>query len=141
MAQLDPRDVVLRVAEQSLTRNPTTGAVALENLRRMGVVIALGEFGIGPTTLAQLQHLQADYLKLSPSFVSPLTTCGKHCTLVEAVATLAKGLAINLVAEGVADHRQSQLLLERGCRWGQGSLFAGPMSAPEMTEYLARQGE
>ncbi len=101
----------------------------LFGLRDAGCRIAIDDFGTGYASLARLRALPADEIKIDRLLVSELLKSSEARHILEAVLFLAERLEMEVVAEGVEDEAQSELLVEMGCRFGQGFLFGHPRPA------------
>lgn len=109
----------------------------LHELRAMGIRLALDDFGTGHSSLAALQQLPVQQLKIDRSFVRELETSAYHCALVQAAVQVAKALALEVVAEGVETDSQAHALQQLGCSRAQGYLFARPLESEQVPEFLA----
>ncbi|MBZ9558896.1 MULTISPECIES: GGDEF domain-containing phosphodiesterase [Modicisalibacter] len=98
----------------------------LEALRRQGHEIAIDDFGTGYSSLAYLKRLPVDKLKLDRAFIRALPDDVADAAIVSAVLAMARGLNLDVVAEGVETIAQRDFLLEYGCPYTQGFLFARP---------------
>ncbi len=135
----------IELTETLLMRNIRDAGDKLAQLRKMNVSIAIDDFGIGYSSLAYLQRLPLDTLKIDRSFVStikadddPTHDNGSGRSIVKAIVALAKSLGLQLVAEGVETALQREFLLQIGCDQLQGFLFCPP-NTPEHIELLLRQ--
>ncbi len=111
----------------------------LESLRAAGMKVAIDDFGTGYSSLAYLRKFAVNYLKIDQSFVRNLTPGSEEHALCDAMITMAHRLGMLVIAEGVETETQRDLLLELGCNYGQGYLFAPPLRADELADMLARQ--
>ncbi len=112
------------------------GIRALSRLRELGVRLVLDDFGTGYSSLAYLKHLPLDTLKIDRSFVSGIDDAVDR-SIVDVVISLAHGLGIGVVAEGIESQCQADLLVELGCDLGQGYLFSRPVPGEETAGLLA----
>ena len=116
-------------------------AARLAELRKLGVAVSIDDFGTGYSSLAYLQRLPVDVLKIDRSFVRPLDRGGDEArgahALAGAIATLARGLGLEVLAEGVETEGQFQALADLGCEVIQGFLLGKPVPAAEL-EAVAR---
>jgi len=110
---------------------------ALTKLRALGVGIALDDFGTGYSSLSYLKLLKPDKLKIDRSFVRDLPHDADDHALTQAIMAMAQALQITVVAEGVEEAAQRDLLLKLGCTLQQGYLFGKPMPAAELAARLA----
>lgn len=111
----------------------------VNNLRALGVRIAIDDFGTGYSSLSSLKRWQVDYLKIDRSFVRGLTSDSNDHAIVGAIIAIARYLDIAVVAEGVEDWPQLEMLRNLGCRYAQGFLFAAPASAANCLSFLAER--
>jgi diguanylate cyclase (GGDEF)-like protein len=123
---LSPERLELEVTETVLLQNNEENTEALHKLRKMGVSIALDDFGIGYSSLSYLQSFPFDRIKIDRSFVANLTSRADCAAIVSAVTSLARSLDIKTTAEGVETEEQMMLLRAAGCSQMQGYLFGRP---------------
>ena len=123
---VDPSLIVLEVTESTVMDDPTASIARLEELRELGVAIAVDDFGTGYSSMSYLKRLPVDRLKVDKSFVSGLGDQLEDTAIVAAVITLAHTLGLKAVAEGVESERQYEELRNLECDIVQGYLFARP---------------
>jgi EAL domain-containing protein (putative c-di-GMP-specific phosphodiesterase class I)/ActR/RegA family two-component response regulator len=111
-------------------------AAELARLRLMGVGVSIDDFGTQSSSLARLQHLPANELKIDRSFVSNLLKFKRDQIIVRDVVGMARELGMTVVAEGIEDQNTLDLLVEIGCAVGQGYYLAKPMPAADANELL-----
>jgi len=128
--ELDPRHITLELTETVLLQDLPGTIVKLDALRSLGFQIALDDFGTGYSSLAYLKDLPLDWLKIDRAFVRELDTTSKRC-LAETIVTIGQLMDLNTVAEGVETEAQRQALIEYGCPYFQGYLFARPLPEAE----------
>ena len=121
---------------ESLAMQDEAALGVLHALRALGVHLALDDFGTGHSSLAALRQLPVQQVKIDRSFVQELETSPYHRALVRAALQVADALQLELVAEGIETETQARILAELGCSLGQGYLFARPLEACAMAEYL-----
>ena len=109
----------------------------LERLRQRGVAVALDDFGTGYSSLQYLRRLPVDRLKIAQEFVQGMATDQGHRTITRTIVRLARGLGLEVVAEGVETPEQLAVLHRWGCHEVQGYLFARPMPGEAMAAFLA----
>ena len=131
---LPPYAVALEITEETLTRDIEAAVPKLDYLRRRGVRIVIDDFGAGYSSLSHLRRFPIDALKLDRRFVSGIDS--GYTNIVEAIAGIAHGLRLDLMAEGVETQRQFAYLREHGCMEAQGFLFSRPIPADEMAAVL-----
>ncbi len=135
----DPFALELEITETSVMDQSEAGLRALADLRALGVRLVLDDFGTGWSSLAYLRQLPLDTIKIDRSFVTELDAGDRNVAIVQAVLSLAHGLGVNVVAEGIETTLQAQRLRELGCDLGQGYLWSRPL-APEGIEALLGTG-
>jgi EAL domain-containing protein (putative c-di-GMP-specific phosphodiesterase class I) len=106
--------------------------LTLHALRRLGVRVALDDFGLGYSSLTHLKALPVDVVKVDRSFVADLVRSTEDRAVVEAVLTLARRMGLTVVAEGVETADQDALLREMGCPVVQGYLYGRPVPAADV---------
>jgi diguanylate cyclase (GGDEF)-like protein len=104
----------------------------LDALRELGVTIALDDFGTGYSSLSYISSLPLDKLKIDQSFVRDMVSDPAAQTIVQAVTTLAHGLGLKVVCEGIENALQCEMLAAMRCEEGQGYYFGRPQSAREI---------
>jgi EAL domain-containing protein (putative c-di-GMP-specific phosphodiesterase class I) len=110
-----------------------------DDLARVGVFLAIDDFGVGYCSLSYLRQLPAHQLKIDRSFVQDLEQSQDARAVVDAVIRLAHALGLRVVAEGVETAGQSQILLQMGCDELQGYHFARPMPADALLAWARDQ--
>jgi EAL domain-containing protein (putative c-di-GMP-specific phosphodiesterase class I) len=135
-AQLAPSDLVLEVTEHVLVGDDEHVIAQLRSLKRLGARIAVDDFGTGYSALSYLQRFPIDFLKIDKSFVDALGESHESELLVEGIINLAHGLNLETIAEGIETPEQERRLHEMGSELAQGYLFAKPLAAVAMDEFL-----
>ncbi|MHB1814052.1 MAG: EAL domain-containing protein [Steroidobacteraceae bacterium] len=134
---VEPRMLELELTETVLIEQSAATSQALCALRQLGVRVALDDFGAGYSSLQYLRHLQVDKLKLDRSFIGNLRPgADGDIAILKAVVSMAHGLDVDLVIEGVETPFQRDLLASIGCEIAQGYLFSRPMPLPELMSLL-----
>ena len=126
-----PNLLVLEVTESALAIDPSRARELLMSLRARGIRIALDDFGTGYVSLAGMQELPIDILKIDGSFIQSIHHDGVARQIVRSVIRLANALQMVPIAEGVETTHQLEALVEEGCTLAQGFLFSPPVSRPE----------
>ncbi len=119
----------LELTERDIMRDVEHTRQALDELRQLGVRIAVDDFGTGFSSLAYLRILPLDTLKIDASFVAAMEAEGNSRSIVETIVSLGKALHLHLVAEGVETEGQAELLKALGVDYLQGWLYS--KSIPE----------
>jgi EAL domain-containing protein (putative c-di-GMP-specific phosphodiesterase class I) len=128
------------MTESSIIPNMRTALGVLGSLRRLGVSLLMDDFGTGYSSLSYLHSFPFDVLKIDRSFVSRMTKGDQPLQIVRTIVELARVMGMDVVAEGIETSEQYRLLREMGCRYGQGFLFARPMTAEAVTQLLRLPG-
>jgi len=129
---LSPDCIELEITESVLMDNLEHTNAVLSELRRMGLHLSLDDFGTGYSSLNYLQRFPMQKLKLDRSFVLRLGLDSSSPEIVAAILQLAKGLGLDVVAEGVETSEAASLLREMGCKLAQGFYFARPSDAESL---------
>jgi diguanylate cyclase (GGDEF)-like protein len=138
-SKFDPARLVLEVTEGVLIDDPETAKSRLEDLRKLGVRLALDDFGSGYSSLTYLQRLPFDKLKIDRAFVVALDQSANAGVIIQAIVALGRALGMSIVIEGVETEEQRVLLRLAGCNEMQGYLFARPAPREEI-DRLVREG-
>jgi diguanylate cyclase (GGDEF)-like protein len=126
---LDPARLMLEITETALLKaNPSTIAT-LQGVRAMGVKTVIDDFGTGYFSLSHLRQFPIDTLKIASEFVQDTDGASKSSALAGAIVAMSRSLGIETVAEGIETEEQAVRMRELGCAFGQGFLFAKPMTA------------
>ena len=125
----------LEVTEQHLLEDRDTVFATLHGLRKLGVLLAIDDYGTGYCGLAYLRDLPVDYVKIDRSFVMTMMTDRANEIIVRSSMELAHRLGFRVVAEGVEDADALPRLVEHGCELAQGFLLGEPMP-PAQIELL-----
>ncbi len=136
-AGLAPWQLELEVTETDIQSSPKAREV-LEELRKMGVPVAIDDFGTGYSSLGSLKHLPVDCLKIDRTFVDTAGSTQDEI-LLGTIMSLGHALNFRIVAEGVEEMAQLQVLQGMDCDLVQGYYFSRPVSAAEVPD-MARQG-
>ena len=128
-----PERLCLEITETSMTEDLDFLVQTLDELKALGVSIAIDDFGVGHASLRQLRtRIPVDTLKIDRSFIAGMTKDRGDATIVESVVRLAHALGLQVVAEGIETPEQAAILEEWNCQSGQGFLFAKPIGPDEI---------
>ncbi len=130
---LPPRCLELEITESTFIEDPDAVAADIANLRRLGVLISIDDFGTGFASLNYIRRFAFDVLKIDRSFIEGIPREQGHAAIVEAVIMLSNALGIEVVAEGVETAEQVAVLSAYGCGLAQGYYFSPPVTAEEFT--------
>jgi len=133
--QIDPSMLVLEVTESALMGELTTSLDILTRLRLKGFQLSIDDFGTGFSSLSQLHRVPFTELKIDRSFIANMSKEPESCAIVETCIMLGHKLNMEVVAEGIENHKTSKLLKQLGCDIGQGYHIAKPMNAVKLFEW------
>jgi diguanylate cyclase (GGDEF)-like protein/PAS domain S-box-containing protein len=132
---LDASALELEITESAVMKDMENTIAKLRSLSAKGVKIAIDDFGTGYSSLNYLKKFPIHTIKIDKSFVQDIAR--EHSApIVTAIAAMAKGLRLNLVAEGVETERQMQYLSGLGCDQVQGFLYSPPLDVDEASYFL-----
>jgi diguanylate cyclase len=121
------KNLTVEIKETSGVRDEALFNQLIAEFKAAGIRIALDDFGLHPFTLNYLQDLNVDEIKIDRSFVSKLNSQVESCKLIDVLINLAHTLNINVVAEGIENELQRNVLTQLGCNHMQGYLFSKPI--------------
>jgi EAL domain-containing protein (putative c-di-GMP-specific phosphodiesterase class I)/DNA-binding NarL/FixJ family response regulator len=133
---VQPHQLALELTESTVMKNLDQHVKAFRALRSDGVHIEIDDFGTGFSSLSSLRQLPIDVLKIDRSFIQHLDSSSADEKIVAAVLTLARGLNLRVVAEGVETPDQLQILGRHGCEVAQGFYFSHPLPPDECRDLL-----
>ena len=119
--------IIVEITENLLMESEESVRSQLTKLKKQGVPIAIDDFGVGYSSLSYLQKMDVDILKIDKSFVDDLETKSNSRDLCQIMIMLAEHLSIQVIAEGIENEKQKQILTDLGCQFGQGYLFSKPL--------------
>jgi diguanylate cyclase (GGDEF)-like protein len=135
-AGLPASHLMVELTESVLLREEDQVWAELATLRDTGVRLALDDFGTGFSSLSYLVQTPIDVIKIDKSFVRTLGTSHRHYAIINGIVRLAQQLGLQVVAEGIETTGDLEFLVRMGCRYGQGYLFAAPMTRVEADAWL-----
>ncbi|GAA4607213.1 hypothetical protein GCM10023107_80280 [Actinoplanes octamycinicus] len=125
----------LEVTESMVMADPIRAQLTLRELHEAGFHLAIDDFGTGHSSMAYLQKLPVDELKIDRSFIREMAAEQASCVLVRTAVTLGHNLGLSVVAEGVETEDDVATLRNLGCDIAQGYHFARPMPADEFRDW------
>jgi diguanylate cyclase (GGDEF)-like protein len=127
--------LTLELTESAIIQDPERAAKALTALKRLDVKVAMDDFGTGYTSLASLQLLPIDVLKIDQSFVGAMLADPDSAAIVHAVLSLAKALGMETTAEGIESQTLAAAVTELGCTYGQGYHYSEALPGDDALAY------
>jgi diguanylate cyclase (GGDEF)-like protein len=137
---LGPEFLEVELTETTLMQGNESTIKALLELRQMGIGIAIDDFGTGYSSLSYLRRFPIDTLKIDKSFTWNITKNEHDSVIIAAIIAMARGLKLNVVAEGVETVDQLRYLQEHGCNEVQGYLLSRPVPAHELDGLIQATG-
>lgn len=135
---LDPKYMGLEITESIAIKETDHVIDVLNKLKKIGVSIAIDDFGTKYSSLSRLKLLPIDRIKIDMQFVQGIECNEKDRAITMTIINLAKSLGLNVLAEGVETEAQLEFLKEKMCDSVQGYYYYKPMSAEELEEILAK---
>ncbi|MBE9143351.1 EAL domain-containing protein [Planktothrix mougeotii] len=129
--------IKFEITEGSLLKTGSHHIEALKRLKNLGIQFCIDDFGTGYSSLSRLHEFPIDTLKIDRSFVRQIGSNQGEIELIRTIITLAHGLGMDVVAEGIETKSQLNQLSLLGCEWGQGFLFSKPLNSIDATQYIA----
>jgi diguanylate cyclase (GGDEF)-like protein/PAS domain S-box-containing protein len=133
---IDPTTLVLEITETSLMADTADTVGRMMRLRHLGISFAMDDFGRGYSSLSYLHRYPIQMLKIDRSFIEALGEGAESTALILAILSLASTLGMQVVAEGVEEGWQAELLQRLGCTLAQGFYFARPMDRKDLAQTL-----
>ncbi|CAD5106452.1 phosphodiesterase DibA [Zestomonas carbonaria] len=125
----DPQRLELEITESAVMDDPDAALDLMRRLRQLGVRLSIDDFGTGYSSLTRLKVMPVHKLKIDQSFVSGLAHDSADLAIARSVITLGHSLGLKVLAEGIEQPEQAELLRQLGCDLGQGYLFGRPQPA------------
>jgi diguanylate cyclase (GGDEF)-like protein len=136
-AGLPPSALVIEITETAIMRDADMTARQLDIVKSIGIGIAIDDFGTGYSSIAYLRQFPVDILKIDRSFITPLADSAESKALLHTLVQLGKQLGLKTLAEGIEEHEQFCQLQDEHCDSGQGFMFARPLAAGDVEEFLS----
>lgn len=136
-----PEMLILEVTETTMMVNQEASQKNLHHLSELGIMLSIDDFGTGYSSYSYLQQLPVQELKIDKSFIDSLLLDNNNALLVQSMIGLGRDLGINVLAEGIETREVNDRLIEMGCAYGQGFLFAKPMAINDFLEWVCSCGK
>ena len=131
-----PELLELELTESMVMRDPGQARKLLTAIKQLGVRIAIDDFGVGYSSLAQIRRFPIDTLKVDRSFIRDLAENAEDRAITEAIITMGKTLSLTVVAEGVETQEQQSFLSDHACDAMQGFYFSKPIPHDEFASFM-----
>jgi len=132
--EVSSEQIIFEITETALLQNEGVALAKINQLREVGFLISLDDFGTGFSSLNHLKRFPIDSLKIDKSFIDGIGTNEKDEEVVKAILNLANALSINSIAEGVEQKDQVNFLLENDCKYIQGYYYSKPYERRKIIE-------
>jgi EAL domain-containing protein (putative c-di-GMP-specific phosphodiesterase class I) len=139
--QLPARNLKLEITESVVMENAELAATMLKQLFDLGLHLCIDDFGTGYSSLSYLHRFPVDTLKIDRSFVNRIEEKDENVEIVRTIATLARNLGMEVVAEGVESEDQLACLKALNCEYAQGYLFSKPLTAEDAARFIQSDQE
>ena len=136
---LAPGTLELELTESVLMDDPDEARRVLTELKEMGALVALDDFGTGHSSLAVLKGFPVDTLKIDRAFIRDIAQDEDDRSICSAIIALGQALRLSVLAEGVEQDSQVEILKQQGCHLVQGFLYARPMPADDVWSWLTAE--
>lgn len=133
--QIEGSELTIEVTEKTLISSEGEIEVALNKLHEMGILIAVDDFGIGFASLTNLKDLPIDVVKIDEQFIAGVPDNEQDVAVVTAIAGLTRGLKLKLLAEGIENERQLNMLKGLGCQYAQGFYWSKALPADQYEQF------
>jgi EAL domain-containing protein (putative c-di-GMP-specific phosphodiesterase class I) len=137
-AGLHPSRLQLELTEGAMMENRGESLLTMNQLKALGISIAVDDFGTGYSSLSYLKHFPVDALKIDRVFVSELSERAADANIVVAIVQLARGLNLSVIAEGVETEEQLSLLRDYDCQGVQGFVLSPALPPSRFEGHILR---
>ncbi|MDD4977389.1 MAG: EAL domain-containing protein [Gallionella sp.] len=135
---IDPSRLKLEITESMALLDMEHTISVLQQLKALGVSLSMDDFGTGHSSLTHLKRMPLDQIKIDQSFVKEIATDEYDMAIVRSMIDMAASMRINILAEGVENEAQEQVLLSQGCLSFQGHLYGKPVILVEFEQCVQR---
>lgn len=137
--RLEPNFLIMEITENVLMKNLNKINTDFEELRSLGIKLAIDDFGNGYSSLPYLCSLKIDHIKLADSFIKNAIKDKTSIVITGSILKMARDLNLKLVAKGIENWEQLSYLKDLNCRFGQGFLYSKPLGPEEFQKLLAKR--
>ncbi len=137
--QVEPNMLEIEITEMSMMDQNEDLISKIQNIKNMGITISIDDFGTGYSSLSYLKQFPVNALKIDRSFIQNISNEKSGMAMVAAIIKLAHALNLEVVAEGVEELKELQILKEHACKYVQGYYFSKPLNVKDFTKKLEDQ--
>jgi EAL domain-containing protein (putative c-di-GMP-specific phosphodiesterase class I) len=134
--ELSPKFLELELTEGVLMDNAEMTINTLGKLKKMGIRLSIDDFGTGYSSLSYLKRFPIDTLKIDQSFIRDITTDADDDAIASTIIAMAHNLRLKVIAEGVENQKQVEILEQKGCDEVQGYFFGRPLTEQNLCKLL-----
>ena len=138
--EIPPTMLEIEITEMSFLDQNMSLLNTIEQLKGMGITLSIDDFGTGYSSLSYLKKFPVDTLKIDRSFVHKMNENSADVAMVSAIISLARALKLQVVAEGVEEAEDIQLLKDFDCEFVQGYYYSRPLKVEDFSSRLSEQG-
>jgi len=135
---MPPHKLELEVTEEAASARPDQVVRVMDSLKKLGVSLAIDDFGTGYSSLAYLKRFPIDVIKIDRAFISQLEVSAQDRAIAKLIIEMSHQLSFKVVAEGVENEEQFQILKNMSCDLLQGFYFSKPLNKADYLEFLNR---
>jgi diguanylate cyclase (GGDEF)-like protein/PAS domain S-box-containing protein len=136
--RIAPGTLKLEITESAVMQDPAAAAQVLSQIKSLGVQLSIDDFGTGYSSLSYLQRFPLNTLKIDRSFTAEIDHGGDSMEIVRTIVPMAKGLRLDVIAEGVENSEQLAILSKLQCEYAQGYYFSKPLTAVDAAALLEK---
>ena len=133
---LDPAYLELEISESSAFKNVEVTIKTLDDLKALGIKLAIDDFGKGYSSLNYLANFPLDVLKIDLSFAQHIPHSQNDVGIVKGIIAIAKSMGIAVIVEGVENKEQLEFFMNNGCKLMQGNYYSPAISGNELAKIL-----
>jgi diguanylate cyclase (GGDEF)-like protein/PAS domain S-box-containing protein len=138
---MDPGLLEMEITEGMVMQDSERATRILTDIKALGVRLAIDDFGVGYSSLAQIKRFPIDTLKVDGSFIREIPKNLEDRAITEAIIAMGRTLSLTVVAEGVETVEQETFLRDHACDQSQGYYFSRPITSDEFVELMKQQPE
>ena len=137
--QVEPDMLEIEITEMSMMDQNEDLIMKIQSIKDMGIMISIDDFGTGYSSLSYLKQFPVNALKIDRSFIQNISNEESGMAMVVAIIKLAHALNLEVVAEGVEELKELEILKEHACKYVQGYYFSKPLNVQDFTKKLEEQ--
>lgn len=135
---LNPTNLKLEITESMVIEDIEDAIKLLNDLKTLNIKLSIDDFGTGYSSLSYLDDFPVDTIKIDRSFIRKISRIESSLAIPHAVIKLGHNLGMDIIAEGIENIEQLDILRELDCEFGQGFLFSTPLSAEDAKDFIVR---